>query len=75
MKILTAVLITAGVIASAFILALVGAAIGAVLLMFALGLIHDDLTAVPALGFVASFGSLLALGLVGTALRGSRNGK
>jgi hypothetical protein len=44
--------------------------VGAWLLMFALALVHHDVPAVPPLGFRASFGAVLALEVVGHAVRG-----
>ena len=54
------------------LLGIVVAALGAVFLMVGLRLIHGDVPAVPALGFWASFGTLLVLSGIGHALRGAK---
>ena len=64
-----------GVILIGTLIGVGAAALGGAFFMVALMLVHDDLPVVPALGFWASFGSLLALASIGAALRQTVNVK
>lgn len=52
------------------VLALIRATIGAFLLMWAASLVHSQVEAVPALGYLTSFGVLLGLSVLSSAARG-----
>ena len=63
------VTLVVGVVLGAIVLAAVFSVISAAVLMVALALVHRDVPEVPALGFAACFGALLAITLVAGAIR------
>lgn len=61
-----------GALLLGLVIGIAAAALGAVLLMWGTSLAHRDIAAIPALGFLSSFGVLLSLTVIGGALRGSK---